>query len=115
LYLHAVFETIGVAMQDDKIPNIDVEISEEIAQGIYSNLAMIAHSPSEFVLDFLQMLPGMPKAKVKTRVIMTPEHVKRFLLALENNIRKYEAHFGEIKLETGRNQQFPYNGPIGEA
>jgi len=102
-------------MQDDKIPNIDVEISEEIAQGIYSNLAMIAHSPSEFVLDFLQMLPGMPKAKVKTRVIMTPEHVKRFLLALENNIRKYEAHFGEIKLETGRNQQFPYNGPIGEA
>nr|WP_166920190.1 DUF3467 domain-containing protein [Thermonema lapsum] len=102
-------------MQDDKIPNIDVEISEEIAQGIYSNLAMIAHSPSEFVLDFLQMLPGMPKAKVKTRVIMTPEHVKRFLLALENNIRKYEANFGEIKLETGKNQPFPYNGPIGEA
>ncbi|WP_038028770.1 DUF3467 domain-containing protein [Thermonema rossianum] len=102
-------------MQDDNKQNINIEISEEVAQGIYSNLAMIAHSPSEFVLDFIQMLPGMPKAKVKSRVIMTPEHAKRLLLALEDNIKKYEAHFGEITLQAGKNQHIPYSGPMGEA
>lgn len=70
---------------------INIELSEEIAEGIYSNLAMIAHSNSEFVIDFIRLMPGVPKAKVKSRIVITPEHAKRFLLALKDNIDRYEA------------------------
>jgi hypothetical protein len=76
---------------------INIELSEEIAEGIYSNLAMIAHSNSEFVIDFIRLMPGVPKAKVKSRIVITPEHAKRFLLALKDNIEKYETSFGPIK------------------
>ena len=70
-------------MADQKKPNqINIELSEEVAQGVYSNLAVITHSSSEFVLDFVRIMPGVPKAKVKSRVILTPEHAKRLLLAL---------------------------------
>ena len=95
---------------------INIELSEEIAEGIYSNLAMIAHSNSEFVIDFIRLMPGVPKAKVKSRVIITPEHAKRFLLALKDNIEKYEAMFGPIK-RTEDTPKFPMNfgGAIGEA
>ncbi len=77
---------------------------------------MSAHSNSEFVLDFIRLMPGVPKAKVKARVILTPEHALRLLQALEDNIRKYEDSFGEIK-QTGESVPFPMNfgGPIGEA
>ena len=68
---------------------INIELSEEIAEGIYSNLAMIAHSNSEFVVDFIRLMPGVPKARVKARVIITPEHAKRLLAALKDNISKY--------------------------
>ena len=74
-----------------------LSLSEEIAEGIYSNLAMIAHSNSEFVIDFIRLMPGVPKARVKSRVIITPEHAKRLLAALKDNISKYEATFGPIK------------------
>src|SRR6188768_1789952 len=67
---------------------INIELSEEIAEGIYSNLAMIAHSNSEFVIDFIRLMPGVPKARVKSRVIITPEHAKRLLGALKDNIDK---------------------------
>ena len=76
---------------------MNIELSEEIASGIYSNLAVITHSPSELICDFIQVMPGMPKGKVKSRVIMTPQNAKRFLKALQDNMAKYEDHFGPIE------------------
>jgi len=95
---------------------INIELSEDMAEGVYSNLAMIAHSNSEFVIDFIRLMPGVPKAKVKARVIITPEHAKRLLVALKDNIRKYEDTFGAIK-QTDDVFNFPMNfgGPVGEA
>ena len=95
---------------------INIELSEEVAEGIYSNLAMIAHSNSEFVIDFIRLMPGVPKARVKSRVIITPEHAKRLLSALKDNIDKYETTFGPIK-QTHEAPKFPMNfgGAVGEA
>ncbi|MCS7018265.1 MAG: DUF3467 domain-containing protein [Cytophagales bacterium] len=95
---------------------LNIELSEEIAEGIYANLAMIAHSHTEFVIDFISMLPGMPKAKVRSRIITTPEHAKRFLMALKDNIEKYEDTFGKIRLAE-EPVRFPINfgGTMGEA
>ena len=87
-------------MQDNvKNPanQINIEISDEVGEGIYSNLAIITHSPSEFVVDFVKMMPGVPKAKVKSRIILTPQHAKRLVKALRENISKYESLHGEIK------------------
>jgi hypothetical protein len=75
-----------------------IELKEDVAEGIYSNLAVIAHSSSEFVMDFVRMMPGVTKAQVKSRIIMTPEHAKRLTMALLDNIKRYEAQFGEIKI-----------------
>ncbi len=80
---------------------INIELSEEVAQGIYSNLAVITHSSAEFVLDFVRIMPGIPKAKVKSRIILTPEHAKRLLGALKDNLTKYEAVHGKIKNTEG--------------
>ena len=77
---------------------IDIEIKPEVAQGRYANLAIITHSSSEFILDFAQNMPGLPKMQVTSRIIMTPEHAKRLLGALSENLRKYESQFGEIRL-----------------
>lgn len=77
---------------------INIELGEKEAEGIYSNLAIITHSPAEFVIDFTRMLPGTPKAKVFARVIMTPQHAKSLLRAMDENIKKYESQFGEIKI-----------------
>lgn len=94
---------------------INVELSEEVAEGIYSNLAMIAHSNSEFVIDFIRLMPGVPKAKVKSRIIVTPDHAKRLVAALKDNIEKYEAAFGKIN-QSGNTPQFPISfGTPGEA
>ena len=95
---------------------INIELSEEIAEGVYSNLAMIAHSNSEFVIDFIRLMPGVPKAKVKSRIVITPEHARRLLAALEENVRKYEDTFGTIK-STNELPKFPINfgGTVGEA
>ena len=78
---------------------LNIELSEEIAEGIYSNLAIITHSSSEFVLDFIRVMPGVPKAKVRSRIILTPEHAKRLMTALEDNIEKFEANNGRIKIQ----------------
>ena len=75
---------------------MNIELSEDVALGVYSNLAIITHSPAEVVCDFIQIMPGMPKGKVRSRVIMTPENEKRFLQALADNIEKYEESFGRI-------------------
>ena len=97
-----------------KKEGLNIELSEEIAQGNYSNLAIINHSPSEFVVDFIQMMPGVPKAKVKSRIILSPQHAKRLKVALEDNINRFEKSNGKIKNEEQSN--IPLNfGPTGEA
>ena len=101
-------------MEKQQQNNIQIELTDDVAQGIYSNLAVIAHSSSEFVLDFVRMMPGVPKAKVQSRIILTPEHAKRLMLALMDNIKKYEAQNGEIKLQ-GMGFVPPIMGPVGEA
>ena len=93
---------------------INIELDESIAEGIYSNLAIINHSSSEFVLDFVNIMPGLPKAKVKSRIVLTPQHAKRLLKAIGENIHRYEMAHGEIK-ET-ENSAIPLNfGPPGQA
>ncbi len=101
---------------DPKKNQINIELSDEIAEGVYANLAMIAHSNSEFVIDFIRLMPGVPKAKVKSRIVITPEHAKRLLYALKDNIEKYEDTFGAIK-KTDDTPKFPINfgGAAGEA
>ncbi|MBL8993425.1 MAG: DUF3467 domain-containing protein [Spirochaetia bacterium] len=80
--------------------NIEIQLSEETAQGQYSNLAILNHTESEFVLDFVFLQPNTPKGKILSRVILTPEHAKKFHLALEDNLKKYEAKMGEIRLRS---------------
>jgi hypothetical protein len=93
---------------------MNIEIDEKTAEGIYSNLAIINHSPSEFVLDFVSIMPGAPKAKVKSRIVLTPQHAKRFLKALNENIHRFEANHGEIK--DSEMPPLPLNfGPTGQA
>src|SRR5690242_10473877 len=75
---------------------LNIELPDDIAEGVYSNLAIISHSPQEFVIDFVRILPGVPKAKVKSRIVVTPEHAKRLMKALVENVKKYEAQFGTI-------------------
>ena len=97
---------------------INIELKEEIAQGTYSNLAVITHSSSEFVLDFVRIVPGISKAQVKSRIIITPEHAKRLLYALRENIDKFEQVHGTIKkIDQGGNSGMPMNfgGPSAQA
>lgn len=97
---------------------IDIELNEEVAEGTYSNLAIITHSQAEFVLDFIRILPGIPKGKVKSRIIMTPQHAKRLLMALNENLSKYESQFGEVDINGNSGLQgFPINfgGMTGQA
>ena len=104
-------------MADDKKQkqqSINIELDEQIAQGVYSNLAIINHSQSEFVLDFVTIMPGVPKSKVKSRIVLTPQHAKRFLKALHENIQRFENAHGEIK--DYKQPPIPINfGPTGEA
>ena len=95
---------------------LQIEISPEVAQGTYANLAMIAHSASEVIIDFVCMMPGMPKASVKSRIVMAPEHAKRLLFALQDNVNKYEQTFGEIDLQKdGPRTVAPFKINKGEA
>ena len=93
---------------------IDVELEEAVAQGTYANLAIISHSTSEFVLDFAAVLPGVPKAKVKSRII-APEHAKRLLLSLQENIARYEANVGRINIPQGGSKEGIKGFNMGEA
>jgi hypothetical protein len=105
--------------QKQKQQQLNIELSEEVAQGIYSNLAVITHSSSEFVVDFVRVMPGVPKANVKSRVILTPEHAKRLLMALQDNINKFEALHGPIKnIKPGPGPGIPpmgFGGPTAQA
>jgi hypothetical protein len=95
-------------------PHIDIELSEDIAEGIYSNLAIITHSQSEFVIDFIKIMPGVPKARVKSRILLTPQHAKRLARALADNIQKFEQQNGKIKdIDTALPMNF--GGPTAQA
>ena len=102
-------------MADQKKQNqLNIELDEDIADGIYSNLAIINHSVSEFVVDFVNIMPGRPKSKVKSRIILTPQHAKRLLKALADNVQRFESAHGEIK--DYEQHTMPLNfGPTGEA
>lgn len=102
-------------MSESLNPNqINIELTDDIAEGIYSNLAVITHSNSEFIVDFVKMMPGVPKAKVKSRIILTPQHAKRLFRALKENISKFESVHGNIKENEG-DIPFPMSGPVGQA
>ncbi len=92
---------------------VNIQLGEKEAEGTYANLAIISHSPAEFIFDFTRVLPGVPKTKVYSRIIMTPQHAKSFLNALQDNIKKYEAQFGEIKImqEPNKGQSIGFQTP----
>ncbi|MHC1778645.1 MAG: DUF3467 domain-containing protein [Bacteroidales bacterium] len=88
---------------------LNIELNSEVAQGSYSNLAIITHSSSEFIIDFIRMLPGVPKAQVNNRIIMTAEHAKRLYLAMQDNISKFESQYGVIELHNEPVNRVPIN------
>ena len=101
-------------METNKQPQgqqINIELGEKEAEGIYSNLAIISHSPAEFIIDFTRIVPGVPKAKVHARIITTPQHAKMLMKALKDNIDKYEAKFGNINVDSAPNQHFGFVPP----
>ncbi|MBO5780739.1 MAG: DUF3467 domain-containing protein [Muribaculaceae bacterium] len=93
-----------MATNDNKKPEIKIELTPEIAAGHYANLAVVAHSPNEFFIDFINVAPNMPQARVQSRIIMTPENMKNLVLALRDNLQKYEQTFGQIKPKTPSNK-----------
>jgi len=108
---------MDVRMADQPVQQqINIELGEKEAEGIYSNLAIITHSPAEFVIDFTRVLPGVPKAKVHARIVMTPQHTKMLFNALHDNIDKFEKKFGDIKLvgETASGSTFGFQPPTKE-
>ena len=104
-------------MEENNENQLNIELSEEMAEGTYSNLAIITHSNSEFVLDFIRVMPGVPKAKVKSRIVLTPDHAKRLLSALEDNIAKFEMINGPIRVGNEGDGGMPFNfgGPTAQA
>jgi len=105
-----------MAEEKKKQKQLNIELSPEVAEGTYANLAFIAHSDAEFIVDFINMLPGVKKGKVKSRILLTPQHAKRLQAALLENIEKYERQHGEIKVKQ-KTTPLPmnFNGNIGEA
>jgi ribonuclease BN (tRNA processing enzyme) len=110
------FEKISNNMTEQQDPNqLNIEISEEMAEGQYANLAIITHSHAEFVLDFVNVMPGTPKSKVKSRIILTPQHAKRLMKALADNIQKFEAANGLIKDLEDIQIPMQFGGPAAQA
>ena len=101
---------------DNKKQGLQLELPQEVAQGEYANFAIITHSSSDFVIDFARVLPGVPKAMVKSRVLLAPEHAKRLLGALQENIMRYERAFGTIRIPDQKGGTIaPFGNPKGEA
>jgi hypothetical protein len=94
---------------------LNIELSEDVAEGIYSNLAIITHSNTEFVIDFIRVMPGVPKARVKSRIILTPEHAKRLVEAMQDNVDKFEAINGKIKTQEPPLIPMGFGGPTAQA
>jgi hypothetical protein len=104
-------------MSDNQQPNsqLNIEISEEMAEGQYANLAIITHSHAEFVIDFVNVMPGTPKSKVKSRIILTPQHAKRFMNALTDNLNRFETTNGKIQDLEEVQLPFNFGGPTAQA
>jgi hypothetical protein len=102
-------------MDQNNEHQLNIELTEEVAEGVYTNLAVITHSSAEFVLDFIRLMPGIPKAKVKSRVVMAPEHAKRLLLALSDNIHRYEKANGVIVTPEETAMAMNFGGTKAEA
>ena len=102
-------------MDENQNNQLNIELTEDVAEGIYSNLAIITHSNSEFVIDYVKVMPGVPKAKVKARILLTPEHAKRLMAALADNISKYESVHGPIKQKEGIGIPMNFGGPTAQA
>ena len=100
---------------DNPANQLNIEISEEVAEGTYANLAIITHSHAEFVIDFVNVMPGTPKSKVKSRIILTPQHAKRFMKAITENVLKYEALNGPIKDLEEIQLPMNFGGPTAQA
>ena len=100
-------------MAEIKKIGMDIELSDETAQGHYSNLAIISHSTSEFIVDFATVLPGVSKARVKSRIILTPEHAKRLLMSLQENIMRYESTMGKIEIPKAQPPVMPNDPGFG--
>lgn len=117
------FKNLIMSDFDEKNPKesgpnqLNIELPEEVSEGVYSNLSVITHSPSEFIVDFIQLMPGVPKGKVKSRIVMTPDNAKKLMKALSENISKYESVHGKIKDHGPMGQGIPMNfgGPNTEA
>jgi hypothetical protein len=102
-------------MTPQKEQQIEVELSAEVAEGIYSNLAIITHSNAEFIVDFINMMPGKPKANVKSRIILTPQHAKRLMNALNDNIAKFEKQFGKVTEGAQQGNAITFAMPTAQA
>jgi hypothetical protein len=103
-------------MDNPQQPNqLNIEISEEISEGIYANLAIITHSHAEFIVDFVNVMPGTPKSKVKSRIILTPTHAKRFMKAMIDNVKKFESVNGNIQDIEAVELPFNFGGPTAQA
>ncbi len=107
--------SVATDEQNPSGSQLNIELAEDMAEGVYSNLVMIAHSPEEFILDFIRVMPGVPKARVKSRIIITPQHARRLAGALMDNIERYERTHGEIIERTPPGQPIQFGGPSGEA
>jgi len=115
LRLFSVIFVKNCNMPDQPPSQLNIEISEEVAEGTYANLAIITHSHAEFVIDFVNVMPGTPKSKVKSRIIFTPMHAKRFLRALEDNVTRYEAANGPIQDLEQVEIPLNFGGPTAQA
>lgn len=107
--------TNNTVMEEKQQNQLNIELSEEVAEGTYSNLAIITHSNSEFVVDFVKVMPGVPKAKVKSRIVLTPQHAKRLLNALQDNIDKFESAHGTIEETESVGIPMNFGGPTAQA
>ena len=99
----------------NKQGQLSIELDDDIAEGTYANLAIINHSLSEFIIDFVKIMPGMPKARVKSRIVLTPQHAKRLLTALRENVTKFESLHGPIADIDSPSMPMSFGGPAGEA
>lgn len=101
--------------KENQQPAINIEIAEEIAEGIYSNLTIISHSNAEFVIDFVRLMPNLPKAKVKSRIVLTPQHAKRLLYGLRDTVQKFEMQFGKIEESDQPLPPMNFGAPVAQA
>lgn len=115
LYLLLLFIISQMDIPKDQPNQLNIEISEEISEGVYANLAIITHSHAEFIVDFVNVMPGTPKSKVKSRIILTPTHAKRFMKAMIDNVKKFETVNGSIQDIEAVELPFNFGGPTAQA